>query len=120
MTPRYALLGVLTLMTSAAMPQSAPVCMTHFYNQSNFQWSIANFDGRKSTLFIPPHTTLAISWGNTKDVLVFGNLPSHPYAQRFEVEPAGSCVVLRSRSSGELVSPNKPGNGDITTCAGSC
>lgn len=120
MTLRYVIAGALALAMSPATSQAAPVCVTHFYNQSNFQWSISNFDGKQSTLFIPPHTTLAISWGITRRVVVAASLPNRPFTQQFEVQQADSCVVLRSQNTSGPASPNKPGNGDITTCAGGC
>lgn len=114
------LFGILIFITVPARPQSPPVCVTHFYNQSNFQWSIYNFDGRKSTLFIPPHATLAVNWGTTSAITVTANIPNHPYAQRFQVQQANSCVVIQSQGPAGSVLLNNPNNGDITTCAGGC
>jgi hypothetical protein len=108
------------LAASSAHPQSTPVCTTHFYNQSNFQWNIYNFDGKKDTLFIPPNTTMAINWGTTSVITISGNMPNNLFKQQFSVQQANSCVVIQASGSNWPVSLNKPGNGDITTCAGGC
>jgi hypothetical protein len=116
---RYVLPAVLLfLMTAVAQPQSA-VCSTHFYNNSNYKWSIYNADGQRNTLFIQPNTTVTINWGTTSAITVTGYIPSHPYKQQLQVQPANSCVVLQPYSSSALT-VNKPGNGDFTTCAGGC
>jgi hypothetical protein len=113
-------LGLLIFVTAAAQSQSTPVCVTHFYNQSNFKWSIYNFDGKKSSLFIAPNTTAAISWGATTVVTISGNIPGKPYVQQFQVQPANSCVVIQPQITTGPAAVNKPGNGDIKTCAGGC
>jgi len=116
-----ALLGILvSLPATSAWPQSPPACVTHFYNQSNFQWSIYNFDGNERSLFIAPNSTVAINWGTTSAVTVSANLPNHPYLQRLQVQQSGSCVVIKQQGPPGPLSVNKPGNGDITTCTGGC
>jgi hypothetical protein len=117
---RSALFVILASTTVSAQSQSNPVCVTHFYNQSNYKWSIYNFDGRKDTLFIPPNTTVTISWGTTSAVTISGSIPNGPYRQQFQVQQANSCVVIQSQGATGSLLLNKPGSGDITTCAGGC
>src|SRR5665213_2559336 len=80
-----ALLIFVTTARPAQRP-AAPLCVTHFNNQSNFQWSIYNFDGRKSALFIPPHATVAINWGTTSEVTISGEIPNGAYKQQFVIQ----------------------------------
>ena len=116
----YVLSGILIFLTGAAESQTPAVCVSHFKNQSNFQWSIYNFDGQKSSVFIPPHADLAIRWGVTSTVTIRGNMPERPYVQQFSVQQSNSCVVIQSQGSTGRVTLNTPGNGDITTCVGGC
>lgn len=84
-------------MSGAAQSQSTPVCITHFYNQSNVQWRIYDFDGRKSTLFIAPNSTVAINWGTTSAVTISGNVRNEPYLRQLPVRTPVSSFKLRGR-----------------------
>jgi hypothetical protein len=110
----------LIFVTASARPQSTPVCVTHFNNQSNYRWSIYNFDGKKTALFIPPHAIMTIGWGMTSTVTISGDLPSGAFKQQFPIQQLNSCVIFQVQGSTGPVTLNKPGNGDITTCAGGC
>ena len=116
----FALLMLLAFCISAAPAQSAPACVTHFYNKSNYQWSIANFDGKNTSLLIAPNSTIEIHWSATNSVTIGGNVPNRPYIRKFEVQAVDSCVTIQHQGATGNVSLNKPGNGDITTCAGGC
>jgi hypothetical protein len=107
-------------MASTALPQTAPSCTTHFYNKSNFQWSIYNFDGQKTSLLIQPNTTVEIQWGNTSAITIGGNIPNRPVAKQFQVQSVDGCVVLQSQGPASNLLINKPNKGDITTCTGGC
>lgn len=110
----------LASMASAARSQTAPSCTTHFYNKSNFQWSIYNFDGQKTSLLIQPNTTVEIHWGNTSAVTIGGNIPSRPVVKQFQIQIVDGCVVLQSQGPASNLLLNKPSKGDITTCVGGC
>lgn len=120
MNLRWVAFTLLGLMTTVAHPQSGPICVTHFYNVSNFQWSIYNADGKRSAIFIPPQSTVMIAWGPTNVVTLHGDLGSKSFTQQYTVTQANSCVMIQAPAPSAQVTVNKPGNGDITTCAGGC
>jgi hypothetical protein len=108
------------VIASSALAQSSASCVTHFYNKSNFPWSISNFDSTKTSLVIQPNTTASINWGTTTEVTISGNIPNRPYVRQFQVQAAGSCVTIQHQGNTGSVMLNKPGAGDVTTCAGGC
>lgn len=112
--------GAVLLGTVGAFSQSAPICVTHFNNQSDYRWSITNADGRKSTVFVPPHSTAAIGWGTTTAVTIVGEIPSARYIKQFSVQQGNSSVVIQPKGPDQQLQLNQPGSGDITTCSGSC
>ena len=112
--------SLIAMLPTAARSQSVPACTTHFHNNSNFQWSISNFDGNGSQLLIQPNSTLSIVWGPTTKVTISGDIPNRPYVRQFQVQATGNCVTLGSQSSAGSVTLNKPGSGDVTTCSGGC
>jgi hypothetical protein len=114
----YAFLAV--LLAPLAQSQSTPTCTTHFYNKSNFKWSISNFNGQNASLMIQPNSTLTIVWGNTNTVTISGDIPNRPYVKTFQVQVVNDCVVLQSQGPTGGLQINQPGNGDITTCTGGC
>lgn len=121
MRVRGVLLSVFLLaISTTARPQSSTVCVTHFNNQSNYRWNIYNFDGKGTSLFIPPHATIAISWQATSAVTIIGDIPGRLFKQQFAVRQQDSCIVIQAQGPTDSVTLNKPSTGDITTCAGGC
>jgi hypothetical protein len=120
MKKAFALLLLVPLLTQVAHSQSTLTCTTHFYNKSNFKWSISNFNGLNTSLMIQPNSTLAIVWGNTATVTISGDIPHRPYVKTFQVQVMNGCVVLQSQGPTAGTFLNQPSNGDITTCSGGC
>jgi len=106
--------------TGVARSQSAPLCISHFNNQSNYRWTIYNFDGKKGVLFVPPHAVVAIRWGVTTNVTISGETPQQSFKQQFSIQQMDSCVAFQLEGSAGPITLNKPANGDVTTCAGGC
>lgn len=105
---------------AAAIPTYA-TCIRHFYNRSNFQWSIAGFSDDKSSLIIAPNTTVEIPWGaSSTGVTISGNIPGRPYVRQFQIQLDGDCVVIEHQGNTGNVTLNKTTNGDVTTCVGGC
>lgn len=111
--------GLVLLATMASQPTHA-ACVRHFYNRSNFQWSIAGYDGSKSSLIIAPNTTIEIPWGSATIVTISGNIPGRPYVRQFQVQAADDCVLIAHEGNTGNVTVNKPTNGDVATCVGGC
>lgn len=107
-------------MASLVASAQSPVCTTHFNNQSNFTWTIANFDGNRRAVNIPPHSVVPINWGNTSVITVRGGNPSQPYGNQFVIKVANGCVQIVSPGTIPSLTVNSPNPGDITTCAGGC
>ena len=106
---------------SAIAAASAPAaCVRHFYNRSNFQWSISGFNGAKSSLIVAPNSTVEIPWDSSSVVTISGEIPGRPYVRQFQVQSVEDCVVIQHQGNTGNVTLNKPTNGDITTCAGGC
>jgi hypothetical protein len=110
-------ISMLVLVVTPALSQTT--CVGHFYNQSNYAWSIVNFDGHNTSVLIQPNTTFNITWGVTDNITISGNTPE-PYIRRFQVQPMDSCVNIIHQGSAGSVTLNKPNPGDITTCSGTC
>jgi hypothetical protein len=99
---------------------SFAACVTHFYNASNFQWSIAGFNGPQSNLIVAPNTTVEIPWGTATAVIIGGEITQRAYTRQFQVQASGDCfIILHPGNTGNVIL-NKPGNGDVTTCTGNC
>lgn len=95
-------------------------CVGHFYNRSNFQWSITGQDGTKASLVIAPNTTADIPWGAATSVVISGTITGRPYTRQFQIQAIDGCVIILHQGNTGNVTLNKPTNGDVTTCLGSC
>jgi hypothetical protein len=95
-------------------------CVTHFYNKSNFPWSISGFNGPQSNLVVAPNTTVDIPWGTSTAVVIGGEIPQRPYTRHYQTQSAGDCfLILHPGNTGNVIL-NKPASGDVTTCADNC
>jgi hypothetical protein len=99
---------------------SFAACVTHFYNQSNFPWSISGYNGTNSNLVVAPNTTVEIQWATSTSVVISGAIPNRPYVRQFQVEPSGACFLILSPGNTGIAFINTPTNGDVTTCSGNC
>jgi len=103
----------------SANAQSAPACVGHFYNKSNFQWSLFNFDGKKTFLKIEPNTSVDISW-SVGQVTLNANIPNRPFFKQITLQAAGSCPAFSEPGNFGPVMLANPTDLDITTCTGNC
>ena len=95
-------------------------CVTHFYNNSDYEWSISGYNNGQPSLVVSPHTTVEIQWANSSEVTIGGNIPNRPYVKSFQVQAQQDCVTILHQGNTGNITLNKPGAGDITTCAGGC
>lgn len=110
----------LLCLSGPALVDASGSCVTHFYNNSDYEWSISGYDTGASPLVVSPHTTIDIPWGTSTEVTIGGNIPNRAYIKSFQVEAQQNCVTILHQGNTGNITLNKPGNGDVTTCAGGC
>jgi len=112
-------LGLIITLSAVSQGQ-APVCTSHFNNRSNYDWTLFNFDGRKTWLKVPPNSIVDVPWGSTTSVTLSANIPNRVYLKELQVTTSGACVLLSSTKPLVLVTVNTPAQADIVTCVGNC
>jgi len=65
------------------------VCVGHFNNRSNYQWSSSGYDRDKGSMIIAPNTSADIPWAAATTVVISGAITGRAYTRQFEVHPAG-------------------------------
>ncbi len=114
------LIAAFVAMSGSMVFQASAACTRHFYNKSNFAWSISGYDGPKSSLVIQPNSTAEIPWGAFSTITIGGNISGKPFGRQFKVRMLDGCVFIGHHGPTGPVTLNKFQNGDVTTCAGGC
>ncbi len=96
-------------------------CTTHFYNKSNYPWTVSHFDGTNTNLVVPANTTVDLSWKYTTRVTVSATIASRSFAREYRVVrgPSG-CFTIANQNLNGFAIVNRPSVSDITTCTGDC
>lgn len=105
----------------ALVPGAFADCTSHFYNQTNFPWTISGQDASNSQLVIPAKTTTEFHWSPlTTNIVISTTIHDHLYSMQFRAHRMAGCYVIVPRGNPGPLLLNRPAEGDITACVGRC
>jgi len=116
-----ALRAIVLALFLGLVPAAFADCTSHFYNHTEFPWTISGQDAGNTQLVIPAKTATEFHWSTlATSVVISATIHDHLYTMQFLVHRMAGCYVIVQRGNPGPLLLNRPSQGDISACVGRC